>query len=82
MNKKDLAKQLNGLADLETNPFKKRAYAKASRIIADMSEEEFKSRDNFTDIEGIGEAINKKILQFKKTGSIEKWRELFGRKSD
>ncbi|NIM12571.1 MAG: hypothetical protein GTO45_10700 [Candidatus Aminicenantes bacterium] len=82
MNKKDLVKQLNGLADGETNPFKKRAYAKASRIIADMSEEEFNSRDNFKDIEGIGEAINKKILQFKETGFIEKWKELFAGNSD
>lgn len=82
MNKKDLVKQLNGLAEWETNPFKKRAYSKASRIIADMGEEEFKGRDNFKDIDGIGEAIDKKILQFKETGFIEKWRELFGGNSD
>ncbi len=77
MNKKDLARQFNGLADKETNPFKKRAYAKASRIIADMSEEEFNTRARFKDIDGIGEAIDKKILQFKETGFIEKWKELF-----
>jgi DNA polymerase/3'-5' exonuclease PolX len=77
MNKKDLAKQFNDLADKETNPFKKRAYAKASLIIADMSEEEFNNRAQFKDIDGIGEAIDKKILQFKETGFIEKWKELF-----
>jgi DNA polymerase/3'-5' exonuclease PolX len=77
MNKKNLVKQFNDLGDGETNPFKKRAYIKAGEIIADMSEEEFSRRDNFKDIEGIGDAINKKILQFKETGFIEKWKELY-----
>ena len=49
---------------------------KAAQIISKMSEEEFRSRNNFEDIEGIGDAINKKILQFKETGFIEKWKEL------
>lgn len=76
MNKKNLIQQFNDLGQGETHPFKKRAYIKAGEIIADMSEEEFARRDNFKDIEGIGDAINKKILQFKETGFIEKWKEL------
>ena len=76
MNKKHLIKQLNDLGEEESHPFKKRAYIKASEIIAAMSAAEFSGRDNFKDIEGIGEAINKKILQFKETGFIEKWKEL------
>ena len=76
MKKKNLIQQFNDLADEETNPFKKRAYSKAGQKIADMSEEEFDRRDNFKDIDGIGDAINKKILQFKATGFIEKWKEL------
>jgi DNA polymerase (family 10) len=76
MDKTNLINQLNDLADRETNPFKKRAYSRAARIIADMNEEEFGKRDNFRDIDGIGEAINKKILQFKESGFIEKWKEL------
>ncbi|UCH96177.1 MAG: hypothetical protein JSV88_04785 [Candidatus Aminicenantes bacterium] len=76
MNKSNLVKQFNDLAEAETHPFKKRAYIKAGEIIADMREEEFSRRDNFKDIEGIGDAINKKILQFKETGFIEKWKEL------
>jgi DNA polymerase (family 10) len=76
MNKKNLIKQFNDLGQGETNPFKKRAYLKAGQIIEDMSGEEFSRRDNFKDIEGIGDAINKKILQFKDTGFIEKWQEL------
>jgi len=75
MNKENLIKQLNELGEQESHPFKKRAYIKAGEIIAVMSEEEFSGRDNFKDIEGIGEAINKKILQFKETGFIEKWKE-------
>jgi DNA polymerase/3'-5' exonuclease PolX len=77
MNKKNLIKQFNDLGEGESHPFKKRAYMKAAQIIAEMSEEEFAGRDNFKDIEGIGDAINKKILQFKETGFIEKWKELY-----
>ncbi len=77
MNKEALVKQLNDLAGRETHPFKKRSYLKAGQIIADMAREEFLCREDFKDIEGIGEAINKKILQFKQTGFIEKWKELF-----
>jgi len=76
MNKKNLISQFNDLGEKESHPFKKRAYIKAAQIITEMSEEEFRSRNNFEDIEGIGAAINKKILQFKETGFIEKWKEL------
>lgn len=76
MIKKNLINQFNDLAEKESHPFKKRAYVKAAQIITEMSEEEFRSRNNFKDIEGIGDAINKKILQFKQTGFIEKWKEL------
>lgn len=76
MNKNNLIRQFNDLGEEESHPFKKRAYIKAGEIIAGMSEEEFARRDNFKDIEGIGDAINKKILQFKETGFIEKWKEL------
>ena len=77
MDKNRLINQLNDLAEKEDNPFKKRAYLNAGRIIREMGKEEFKKREGFKDIEGIGEAINKKILQFKETGFIEKWRDLF-----
>ena len=77
MGKQVLIRQLNDLAEAESHPFKKRAYAKASQRIADLSEEEFNTRTRFNDLEGIGEAINKKILQFKESGYIAKWKELF-----
>ena len=75
--KNNLVKQLNDLGEWEENPFKKRAYIKAGQLIESMPEEEFFQRDNFKDLEGIGDAINKKIGQFKETGFIEKWKELF-----
>ena len=80
MDKRELVKQLNDLAQWETNPFKKRAYSRAGQIISDMNEEAFISRNDFRDIEGIGDAINKKILQFKETGVIQKWEELLATK--
>ncbi|MGD2089697.1 MAG: hypothetical protein PVH61_26210 [Candidatus Aminicenantes bacterium] len=76
MDKKNLIKQLNDLGEAESHPFKKRAYMKAAQTISQMSDAEFGSRNSFKDIEGIGDAINKKILQFKETGFIEKWKEL------
>lgn len=76
MDKNDLINQLNDLGKYEKNQFKKIAYFKASRIINEMPEEEFNMRENFIDIKGIGEAINKKIIQFKQTGFIEKWKNI------
>lgn len=75
--KSNLVKQLNDLGEWEKNPFKKRAYFKAAQLIEAMPGEEFQQREDFKDIEGIGDAINKKILQFKETGFVEKWKELF-----
>lgn len=75
--KSNLVKQLKDLGEWEQNPFKKRAYIKAGQLIEAMGEEEFHKRDDFKDLDGIGEAINKKILQFKETGFIEKWKERF-----
>jgi len=75
--KNNLVKQLNDLGEWEENPFKKRAYIKAGQLIESMAEEEFFQRDNFKDLDGIGDAINKKIRQFKETGFVEKWKELF-----
>jgi DNA polymerase/3'-5' exonuclease PolX len=77
VDKLKLIQQLNDLAENETHPFKKRAYVKAGQQIADMNEEEFQTRAHFDDLEGIGKAIDKKILQFKETGFIEKWKTLF-----
>lgn len=76
MNKIKLSRQLTELGEWEENPFKKRAYIKAAAIIADMNEEEFAARTDFKDIEGIGDALNQKILQFKETGTISKWQQL------
>jgi DNA polymerase/3'-5' exonuclease PolX len=76
MTKHKLSRQLNDLGKWEENPFKKRAYTRAAAIIADMPEDEFTARTDFRDIDGIGEALNQKILQFKQTGTIQKWQQL------
>ena len=76
MNKHDLIKQLNDLGNWETNNFKKISYFQAARIIEKMYDDEFIKRQDFKDIKGIGDAINKKILQFKETGYIEKWKNI------
>ena len=78
MDKNILIDQLNDLGKYENNQFKKIAYFKAARIINEMGEDEFNIRNDFIDIKGIGEAINKKIIQFKKTGFIEKWKTISG----
>ena len=80
VDKQDLVKQLNDLGEWEGNPFKKRAYFKAGQLIEGMEEGEFSRRENFKDLEGIGDAINKKILEFKATGFVAKWKELFSGK--
>jgi DNA polymerase/3'-5' exonuclease PolX len=74
--KMEIVTQLFELSEWETNPFKKRAYLRASQIISGMKENEFYGRENYLDIPGIGQAINDKILQFKSSGEIKKWREL------
>ena len=76
MNKNILAGQLNDLGKYEKDRFKKISYFNAARIIEMIRDVEFENRTDFTDIKGIGEAINKKIMQFKKTGFIEKWKAL------
>ncbi len=59
------------------NPFKVNAYRKASRIIKDLPYdlEEFGKKGAFTDIDGIGEGIAKKIDEFIKTGKVKKYNE-------
>lgn len=49
MEKRELVKQFNELAEWESHPFKKRAYSKAAEIIAAMSDEEFLRQDDHTD---------------------------------
>jgi DNA polymerase/3'-5' exonuclease PolX len=76
MNKEQLVDQFNDLGKHENNKFKKISYFNAARIIKNMNEDEFNNRTSFVDIKGIGKIINEKIMQFKNTGFIEKWKKL------
>ena len=70
--KKELCHSLAELSDLEQMPIKSQAYYKGFRAIKKLSEEEILKRKGFQDIEGIGPSLNKKILEFIKTGKIAK----------
>jgi len=76
MDKNDLIKQLNDLGNVESHKFKKVSYFNAARIIDKIDNNDFEVKNNFKDIKGIGDAINKKILEFKETGYINKWKKL------
>lgn len=80
MVKKNIFEQFKDLAEWETNPFKKRAYENAAQIISEMTDNMFFIRNDYRDIPGIGDAINEKILQFKQTGFIKKWKDLSSEK--
>lgn len=74
-----LVEQLKELSILSSDQFKSRAYAKAAKQIELLDTEEFMSRTNFLDVEGIGKSINSKILYFKENHRIpqlEKLREM------
>lgn len=72
----NLISQLIELSDLEDSFFKSRAYKNAALTLRNMSEEEFNSRNDYTDLEGVGYSINEKILEFKSTGIIIKLQNL------
>jgi DNA polymerase/3'-5' exonuclease PolX len=73
---------LQEMSELEDSFFKSRAYKNAAVSLAGMSEDEFKTREDFTDIWNIGSGINNKILEFKETGKISKLEELRKEHSD
>lgn len=75
-NLKKLIEALYELSKLEGHQFKSRAYYKAAGELNRLTEEEYQSRTDFTDIPGVGSGINEKILIFKSSGSIPKLNEL------
>jgi len=80
MNKK-IAQMFNEIADLlelKGVDFKPRAYRKAARKIESMKEDisHYYEDDNLKDIEGVGDAMEKKIKEIIETGSLEYLEEL------
>jgi DNA polymerase (family 10) len=59
------------------NPFKITAYRKASRILKELPYDlrEYGEKHAFTDIQGIGEGIAKKISEYIETGKVKKFNE-------
>jgi DNA polymerase (family 10) len=59
------------------NPYKIRAYRKASRVLGDLTQdiEEIAEEGNLKDIPGIGEGMAEKIEEYLKTGKVSKFEE-------
>lgn len=82
-NVKSLVEQtFNELSVLEGHQYKSRAYHNAYEVIANMSEEEFSSRNTFIDIYGIGRGINDKIYEIRTTSCCKRLEELRKESSD
>ena len=80
MNKK-IAQMFNEIADLlelKGVDFKPRAYRKAARKIESMKEDisHYYEDDDLKEIEGVGDAMEKKIKEIIETGSLEYLEEL------
>lgn len=75
-SKSNLIELLLELAYLEPNTWKSRAYRNTASILGQMADTEFQSRSKFKNIPGIGEGIEKKILEYKSTGGLSKLTEL------
>lgn len=70
---KELTELLVELGNLEDSFFKSRAYKNAALSIQkDLTNEDLMKLEDFTYLEGVGESINDKILEYRTTGSIGK----------
>ena len=82
MNKDQVAEILNEIAVLlelkGENPFKARAYLNGARALEGLSEplEKVIAEDRLGDIQGIGEALQKKITELVTTGKLGYYAEL------
>ena len=82
MKNKDLADLFEKMADIlefkGENPFKIRAYRKASRILGDLTQDigEITESGKLKDVPGIGEGMAQKIVEYLKTGKIAKYEEI------
>lgn len=81
MKNQEIARLLETLADVleikGENPFKIRAYRRASMTLSNLSEdiEKYWREGKLFSLPGIGEGIAKKIAQYLETGKIEKLEE-------
>lgn len=76
MSLSELISMFEEIAYLEPNQWKSRSYKNAISILKQKGEESFMRRNHFADIPGIGSGIEKKILQYKSDGFIDKLNDL------
>src|SRR5205823_14865252 len=82
MNKDQIAEiliEIGVLLELKgENPFKSRAYAAAARSLESLSEplEKLISENRLGEVKGIGDAIQKKIIELATTGKLPYYEEL------
>ncbi len=81
MKNQELATVLREIADyleIEEVEYKPRAYRRAARSVASLSEdiESVHERGALEEVEGVGESIAEKIAEYLETGSLEYYEEL------
>ena len=82
MKNRGVSDLLEKMADLlefkDENPFKIRAYRKASRIIGDLTQDihEITESGKLREVPGIGEGMAEKITEYLRTGKIAKFDEV------
>lgn len=82
MDKNDIVTLLNKIGELleikGESPFKSRAYYNAARLLENLDEDigELIEEDRLKDLKGIGDALNKKISEFYKTGRLKYYEDL------
>src|SRR4030042_6519676 len=88
MKNREVADLFEKMADLlefkDENPFKARAYRRASRIIGDLTQnlDEIAQSGKLKDVPGIGEGMAEKIEEYLKTGKVSKFEEVKKEVSD
>jgi len=70
--KENLIQHLYQLGNLETHPFKRKAYFSAISVIRKIDETELLEADGFTSHKGIGKGISDKMVEYRSTGNISK----------
>src|SRR4030095_15100365 len=82
MNKEEVASVLTNIATLlelkGENPFKSRAYTSAARALEEMADplDKVIAEERLNQIQGIGDSIQKKILELVNTGKLGYYEEL------
>jgi DNA polymerase (family 10) len=82
MKNREVADLFEKMADLlefkDENPFKVRAYRRASRIVGDLTQdiEDIAQNGKLKDVPGIGEGMAEKIGEYLKTGKVSKFEEV------